>query len=204
MLDAWVARHVGVAAGNVLSKKTVEERRVHIPLPVELDREVVPELNGARLRPIFEEGNGRLLIWGEGGAGKTSIACQIAKWAMHDRPEQRPAAHRMIPVLLERELDFEVAEGSDPFIETLRGDLAKLIGQDIPDDLFKALLQRRRILVIVDHMSEMTEQTRQRVRQDVPGCPNMALIVTSRRSGAKARCFRSSWKTGSVPTIRCG
>jgi hypothetical protein len=31
----------------------------------------------------------RLLIKGEGGAGKTSLACQIAKWAMADDPSER-------------------------------------------------------------------------------------------------------------------
>ena len=129
---------------------------------------------------VFGTGTGRLLIWGEGGAGKTSIACRIARWAMADAPEQRPAPHRMLPVLIERELDFEVGEGKDPFTETVRGDLEKLIEAQVSDDLLAALLKRRRVLVIVDHLSEMTEATSQRVRPDVPNFPAAALVVTSR------------------------
>ena len=59
-------------------------------------------------------------------------------------------------------------------------DLARLIVERPPEDLFEALLEKRRILVILDHLSEMTEATRQRVRPDAPTCPNMALVVTSR------------------------
>jgi len=180
VLDAWVSHHVGKVRENFARKRTVEERAVHIPVPVYLDKESVSELTGRRLRDIFGTGTGRLLIWGEGGAGKTSIACRIARWATADAPEERPAPHRMLPVLIERELDFDVAAGRDAFSETVRGDLGTLVGAQVSDDLVAALLKRRRILVIVDHLSEMTEKTRQRVRPDVPDFPAAALIVTSR------------------------
>jgi HEAT repeat protein len=180
VLDAWVARHLAKARKNFARKRTVEERSVHIPVPVYLGRDAVSELEGKALRRVFESGPGRLLIWAEGGAGKTSLACQIGWWAMADDPEQRPARHRMLPVLIERELDFEVGAGRDAFTETVRGDLETLIEADVEDSLLAALLKRRRVLVIVDHLSEMTEATRQRVRPDVPGFPVEALIVTSR------------------------
>jgi hypothetical protein len=180
VLDAWVSRNVLNARQNFERKRTVEERSVHVPVPIHLDKETVPELKGKHLRGVFTAGTGRLLIWGEGGSGKTSIACRIARWAMADAPDQRPAPHCMLPVLIERELDFEVGEGKDPFTETVRGDLEALIGARVGDDLLAALLERRRVLVIIDHLSEMTEATRRRVRPDVPGFPAAALIVTSR------------------------
>ena len=180
VLDAWVARHVGKARDNFERKRTVAARSVHVPVPVHFNNATIPELKAHHLRGIFAAGTGRLLIWGEGGSGKTSIACQIARWAMADAPAQRPARHRMLPVLIERELDFEVGEKRDPFTETVRGDLKKLIEARIGGDLLIALLERRRILVIVDHLSEMTDATRHRVRPDVPDFPAGALIVTSR------------------------
>jgi HEAT repeat protein len=180
VLDAWVSCHVAKARKNFECKRTVEERSVHIPVPVHLDKETMSDLKGQDLRVVFATGTGRLLIWGEGGAGKTSIACRIARWAMEDAPEQRPAPHRMLPVLIERELDFEVGEKKDPFTETVRGDLEKLIEAQVGEDLLAALLKRRRVLVIVDHLSEMTDATRKRVRPDVPNFPAAALVVTSR------------------------
>lgn len=181
VLDAWVAHHADVARQNFRLKRTVDERSVHVPVPVELDGKIIPELRGADLERIFStRGTGRLLIWGEGGIGKTSLACQIARWGIEHAPEKRPTPHRMLPVLIERELDFEVAEGKNAFTETVRGDLAKLIGAPVSEDLLEALLDQRRVLVIVDHMSEMTEATRQLVRPDVSNFPAAALIVTSR------------------------
>jgi HEAT repeat protein len=181
VLDAWVARHVDAARRKFKRKRTVHERSVYVPVSVELDRKVIPELRGQHLRSIFGvRGTGRLLIWGEGGAGKTSLACQIALWGISDRPDERPASHRALPVLIERELDFEVAEGKDPFTETVRGDLSKLISAPVSENLITALLEQGRVLVIVDHMSEMTEANRNRVRPDVPDFPAASLIVTSR------------------------
>jgi Caspase domain len=111
VLDAWVAQHLPTARRNFEAKRTVQARSVHVPLPVELDRETVPDLKGRDLLEVFGPGGpGRLLIWGEGGIGKTSLACQIARWAMSDRQGERPAPHRMLPVLLERELDFQLVD----------------------------------------------------------------------------------------------
>jgi len=47
------------------------------------------------LKPTFNRNRACLLIWGEGGAGKTSLACQVGKWVMSDDSEKRPA-----PILL--------------------------------------------------------------------------------------------------------
>ena len=47
-------------------------------------------------------------------------------------------------------------------------------------DLVERLLSRCRILVVVDHFSEMTEPTRQFIRPDDADFPVNALIITSR------------------------
>ncbi len=99
------------------------------------------------------------MIWGEGGAGKTSLACTLAQWAMSDNETQRLSKHRMLPVLIEQELD-------NPLKETIGGQLQALISeaQAIDNDLLTNLLRQRRILVIVDHFSEMGEATRNKIQ----------------------------------------
>ena len=195
VLDAWIEHHADVARENFRRKRTVDERSVHVPVPVELDGQIIPALRGSDLQRIFgTRGTGRLLIWGEGGTGKTSLACQIALWGFGHAPETRLTPHRMLPVLIERELDFEMADGKNAFTETVRSDLAKLIGAPVSEDLLEALLEQRRVLVIVDHISEMTEVTRQRVRPDVPNSPAAALIVTSRFEEQLGDVPRSSLK----------
>jgi hypothetical protein len=89
----------------------------------------------------------------------------------------------MLPVLIEHELDAKVDSNRDPFFDTIRRHVEDMIGvPEPPDDaLLEALLRNRRLLVIVDHLSEMNEATRERVRPDVPCFMAKALLVTSRR-----------------------
>jgi hypothetical protein len=89
----------------------------------------------------------------------------------------------MLPVLIEMELDLIAGPGKDPFEEAIRGQLQALIaeGEPIPRELFERLLRTRRILVCVDHFSEMGEETRKAVRPGRPEFPVNALIVTSRK-----------------------
>ncbi len=50
------------------------------------------------------------MIVGEGGVGKTSLACQIARWGMgldedNTRKPKLLASHWMLPVLIEQDLE---------------------------------------------------------------------------------------------------
>jgi hypothetical protein len=180
VLDAWVARHLDSARDQFAALPTVEKRRNHIPCSVMLDRNEVPALTPEKLRATFGDRKRCLLITGEGGAGKTSLACLVAGWAIAADRDQRIAAHPMLPILLDRDLDQ--AEGDSPFLEAIRQRLRGLIGlESVPDDeLVVNLLRRGRLLVIVDHLSEMSEATRALIRPGHADFPASALVVTSR------------------------
>lgn len=182
VLDAWVARHLTQTQESFQKKQTVSERRVYISIPVVLDGNTVPELTAKELQAVFADRRQCVLIWGEGGIGKTSLACQIGRWAMHPDKTQRLCTHPMLPVLIEQELDLKVADGKQAFREAIRGQLQALIDATDPvsNELLERLLRQRRILVIVDHFSEMSEATRQEIRPGHPDFPANALVVTSR------------------------
>jgi HEAT repeat protein len=182
VLDAWVEEHVEVARYAFAQKSTAQEREVHIPIPVILQGKTVAELASSNLHHTFGDGRQCLLIWGEGGSGKTSLACQLGKWSMNDRKPQRLARHRMLPVLIEQELDFKVPAGKDPFREAIRGQLQALVdaAEPLSDGFLERLLRLRRVLVIVDHLSELSEESRSAIRPGHPDFPANALIVTSR------------------------
>ncbi|MGO8671219.1 MAG: HEAT repeat domain-containing protein [Capsulimonadaceae bacterium] len=182
VLDAWVRKHLPAARREFMKKDTVRDRRVYIPVPVILDSQTVAQLSPGDLRPTFAQANGCLLIWEEGGAGKTSLACRIARWAMSERRDERICEYPMIPVLLEHELDFKIDDGKQPLTQAIHGQVQGLLGkaERISDDMLLALLRHRRILVIVDHYSEMGAGTRASIRPGHPWCPLNALIVTSR------------------------
>ena len=183
MLDAWVAQHLTTARAEFQRKTTVSDRAVHITVPVVLDGQAMPQLTPQQLQPTFSKTLACLLIWGEGGAGKTSLACQIAGWAMADLPTERLCPqHCMLPVLIEQAMEPKDKEHPRPFTDAIRGELRALTHEEnpIPEELLLRLLQRRRVLVIVDHFSEMPEATRQEIRPGQPEFPANALVITSR------------------------
>ena len=182
VLDAWVAEQIEIARAAFDHKNTVSDCKVYIPIPVVLGGNTIAELASQDLHSTFWDGRQCLLIWGEGGIGKTSLACNLAKWAMADDRAARLCRHQMLPVLIEQELDFKLPDDKHPFREAIRGQLQALIdaAEPISDEFLEKLLRQRRILVIVDRLSELSEATRKQIRPGHPDFPANALIVTSR------------------------
>lgn len=181
ILDAWVTAHLKSVREEFQEKDTVRARKVHIPIPIILDGNTVAQLTSKELRSSFKKQRGCLLIWGEGGVGKTSLACQIAQWAISEDETERLCEHRMLPVLIEEELDLEATD-KRPLLASIRGQLQDLTNEPEPisEELLEHLLRQRRILIIVDHFSEMSEATRKAIRPDSPDFCINALVITSR------------------------
>jgi HEAT repeat protein len=195
VLDAWVAARLKSVREEFQEKDTVRDRKVYISVPVVLDGETVPQFTGKDLRSTFDKQRGCLLIWGEGGAGKTSLACQIAKWAISNDEADRLCQHPMLPVLIEEELDVQET-GQQPFLAAIRGQLQDLTNERDPisEELLERLLRQRRILAIVDHFSEMNEATRKAIRPEKPDFPINALVVTSRTEETLGKVIKTTLK----------
>ena len=182
VLDAWVSRRITAARDQFGRIATVQQREVYVDVPVELDRKVSPGLKADDLKPAFTRNRTFILIWGEGGAGKTSLACQIARWGMSDDPAMRPCAQPMLPVMIEQDLDLDVDQGKAVLTEMIRGELKKSTGEaDAPDqEMVRHLLRQKRLLLIVDGLSELNQASRKKLRLVDPSFAANALIVTSR------------------------
>jgi HEAT repeat protein len=184
VLDDWVKTNIKVIRSEFEEKQTVKDRSAYIPIGVTVGGKTFPQLNSEILKPHFADERFRIIIWGDGGAGKTSLACQIAKWAMSEDTSKRPFQHYMIPILIE-ELDDKVADGKQPFREAIKAELNELTNSNatISDELCDQLLRKQRLLVIVDRFSEMSETSRQQIRPNqLAEFPANALIITSRQS----------------------
>ncbi|MEZ2278868.1 MAG: HEAT repeat domain-containing protein [Microcoleus sp.] len=181
VLDAWVSAHIKIVREQFSQIETVKSRAIYIPVAFELDDKKVPELRGEDLQSIFTKKRFCLLIWGEGGIGKTSIACQIADRAMAADKSKRLCKHLMIPILIEQ-LGSESLAAKHPFLEAISGQLTSISNYptSIERELLQHLLQQRRILVITDHFSEMAETTQKEINPNSPDFPVNALVVTSR------------------------
>lgn len=184
VLDDWVKTNLETARRQFENKQTVKQRNIYVPtIPVILNGDSIPELTPKDLRHKFSESRETLLIWGEGGSGKTTLACQLAKWAMADDPEQRLCPnHRMLPILIDQELSDEVVNQQQVLMEAIHGQLRDLIEavKPISEELLEHLLRERRLLVIVDGYSEMRPATRNKIKPELPSFVANALILTSR------------------------
>jgi hypothetical protein len=185
VLDAWVVRCLPLFRRRYQEKDMVRDRRSHVPAPLVLDGQDVAAPTPAQLGAVFARGRGCLVIWGEGGAGKTSLACQLGHWAMADTPAERLCRHRMLPVLLAQELAHTSAGSpAAALVEAVRGQLQAYCDDMAPPsaELVEHLLRRRRILVIVDCLSELGPDAREAIRPGRADFPAYALVVTSREA----------------------
>src|SRR5262249_44029520 len=83
----------------------------------------------------------------------------------------------------------KVADGKPaftPLTEAVRGQLQALVGgsRSLSEELLEQLLRQRRILVIVDHLSEASPAARAAVCPALADFPAHALLVTSRADEA--------------------
>ena len=176
--DGWIHERTEAARKNYAALETVAKRTTYVPAPIKLDANLHDEvtadlfnakLNDASQRTLF-------LIHGEGGSGKTSIACQIGRWAL----EGELADHVILPVLIEEDLG-ETPEPAS-LAQVVQGKVQLLVGDAAPldEELFEILLRYKRLLVIVDHISELSEETRQRIRPSAHNFRIGAIAFTSR------------------------
>lgn len=182
VLEAWVERHADRAYTNFKDQSIQQSRSAFCALPVNIGNELLGEPSADALRKYCEQDRWLLRIVGEGGVGKTTLACQIALWAIDKDREKRPSQkRRMIPIVLERGSGLEAMRDLEHFKLAVRGQLRDLIGEanELPEWLCDDLSRDQRILVIVDGLSEMGPEANIPLPLH-PEFPVAAMIITSR------------------------
>jgi len=174
-LDAWIVEN------QALFRRGWEGHREtgYVPLPIRigdpLSGELIDRPGPEDIRRRIAKPRSAIQIIGPGGAGKTTLTCQIASWAF----DQELGDHPMLPVWVDEELDSD--------LKTLRSVVkakltAVLTNEDLEDAFFEALLKRQRILVIVDRLSERSAITQRHIENLYRSAKIGSLVLTSRVS----------------------
>ncbi len=182
VLDAWVKQHVRSVRDNFDKIPCVAERLNHVDVPFSLNGREVSDSRDPAIRALFEDRRVRILIRGMGGSGKSSIAFQLGRLALSaDKARRLNQKHLMIPIVIGGEFHSS-NDTTRIVVKTAQGLLSDLIGSDYQVDvaLVQRLMQTRRLLIIIDGLSELSEASRSLVSPASAEFPANALIVTSR------------------------
>jgi len=178
-LQRWVDRHQSQLSDAFLGLPSVQARQVHVPLDVCLTLAGAAVTEGSRLlkpedlEPLLDgAGSHVLLLSGDGGAGKTSLAFAIARWWL----EGKPGDVVRLPVLIETALGSQESV-ADRVRSWLRNQLAGAPEDELAPELIDALLAAKRLIPIVDHLSELTPAAREQL---LAALPAGLVMVTSR------------------------
>jgi HEAT repeat protein len=182
VLDSWIEKHLDTATQQFSSRPTVAEREVGLAAPLFLGLKSLPSLSVDEVQPLFERPVIRVLICGEGGSGKTSIACELAKWALNKRKTRRlNPSHPVIPVLLEPGMDFQTG-GKEDLIAIVQQQLQMLTQEKRlrSEEFVQQLLSSGRVLLILDSVSEIDPKVKSNLLSSILKVPANSVVVTSR------------------------
>jgi photosystem II stability/assembly factor-like uncharacterized protein len=193
-LDAWVLENQrilseswaneGEARGQELFSNNGDPhpREVYIPLPIRIG----DPRSGAQIlqpcandiRTLIAAPRTMIQIIGPGGAGKTTLARQIGKWAFENQLEAGIATHPMLPIWVDEELDHLAGTR---LRDVVKGKLSATFPSEGMDDvLFSALLEKQRLLIFVDRLSERSATTQRHIETIFRETQIGLLVVTSR------------------------
>ena len=179
VLDAWVGKRIESARTAFESDESIAKCGDCAPGPILLDREMLPALDVSAVRPAFSRARTRLLIWGSDVDRNMNLACEIGRWSMESDPTQRLRKNLMIAVLLDRDFIYSTDKDTDPFVKTVRDKLQ--LDETVPSAALVArLLERKRVLVIIPGLFELSQSTQSSIQPSSADFPANGLVVTSR------------------------
>jgi photosystem II stability/assembly factor-like uncharacterized protein len=180
-VSAWADRKLTDFKNPLDRIETCRQVELYVPLAVDVENQQQPvEIpSPSVIRRILRDHN-LVAIVGDGGTGKTTLGCQIARWAIEERPGERATEQRMLPVFIEGEFKN--------LIDEVELQMHKIYGRADFDDkticreVVLSLLKHGYVLPIVDGLSEKSPETQEAFVQAFAYAEIALVIATSRRA----------------------
>jgi HEAT repeat protein len=187
VLDAWVARHASSARDRFLGCETVRARSTYVPIPLLANGKPAPALDAGAIQSIRAKDRWSIVISGEEGLGKTTLACQLALWGLARAPAERLCGDvQMLPILIEPAPSHDVCRDGAMLDAAVKSKVRELIepAESVPDEFVERLLRTRRILVLLDGVDLMDSASEGATAWQAlpmqPDFPASALVITAR------------------------
>jgi hypothetical protein len=183
-LDWWVSQQrEGYRAYFDAQLKSLKAAQ-YVPSPVLVasqseEPEFIAVPNALSIRPLIEDSPMAFGVVGRGGTGKTTLLGRIGIWAMEADPNRRLLSQcSALPVLIRKK--------TVAILDHVTLELKK--GTAFPDEnffspvLIKAALRKRRLILLIDGLSELDAETVDAVGNVFGTLPVALLCFSSRRS----------------------
>jgi photosystem II stability/assembly factor-like uncharacterized protein len=173
-LDAWALKQLPAFrlrwAEDMQRSGLARDESAYVPLPVELDNELIDTPTAARLLPIVKD-EAITEIVGPGGIGKTTLLRQLAAWMLDSRPRVDKLPFPL-PVFVEQH--------KGDLSEYLRKKLKATCSEGITADFTSELLKRGGVVLFFDGFSELEPEFRDKLSKEIQQMSIRSIVISTR------------------------
>lgn len=175
VLDSWIKSNKKNIVNQYLSEETVKKHLNYVSLPIALDSltgRQIDKPSPDELSGFFRQKRTSIEILGIGGVGKTTLAVNIGLWGIKSGSRASINKYMMLPIIIEEECD--------DIFNVIKRKVRGMTGNIIEDEFLMALLKKKRLLIIIDALSERSDEMQKNVKTIYGNFDINALIITSR------------------------